>query len=139
MCKPSCLTLKVISSQDCAVLGFVLIFLKNLLMCYPSVIVYMKFFSPPSHVVLFRNVDELKCQFGIMLRFFYSSLFCKYKYITMKKKIMFCPKYCYIGKYKHSFMQSSHACKQLQVKIVQFGLKIIFNPSPLSLDWMSLN
>ena len=47
----------MISSLYCADSGFVFIFVLNLLICYTSVIAYMKFLSPPLRVVTF---DELK-------------------------------------------------------------------------------
>ena len=47
--------LKMISSPYCAVSGFVFVFVLNLLICYTSVIAYMKFLSPPLRVVTFTN------------------------------------------------------------------------------------
>ena len=47
--------LKMISSPYCAVSGFVFVFVLNWLICYTSVIAYMKFLSPPLQVVTFTN------------------------------------------------------------------------------------
>ena len=63
----------MISSPYCAVSGFVFVFVLNWLICYTSVIAYMKFLSPPLSLRL-RMLDELQHLFGIMLRFSYSLL-----------------------------------------------------------------
>ena len=47
--------LKMISSPYCAVSGSVFVFVLNLLICYTSVIAYMKFLSPPLRDVTFTN------------------------------------------------------------------------------------
>ena len=49
--------LKMISSPYCAVSGFGFVFVLNLLICYTSVIAYMKFLSPPLRVVTFTNAQ----------------------------------------------------------------------------------
>ena len=45
----------LISSPHCTVSGFVYISVLNLLICYTSVILYMKWLSPPLRVVTFMN------------------------------------------------------------------------------------
>ena len=54
---PPVISLKMISSPYCADSGFVFVFVLNLLICYTSIIAYMKFLSPPLRVVTFTNAQ----------------------------------------------------------------------------------
>ena len=112
----------MISSPYCAVSGFV--FVLNLLICYTSVIAYMKFSSPPLRVVTFTNARWAATSVWDNVEVLLLVIIVWQGYLTliMKKNVSLSQNF-YLG---CVYIPSCEAHKHCRAEIAQYRLEIIF-------------
>ena len=114
----------MISSPHCAVSGFVFVFVLNLLICYTSVIAYMKFLSPPLRVVTFTNARCAATSVwnNVEVLLLVIIVWQGYLALIMKKKVSLPHNFYLVCVY----IPSCEAHKHCRAEIAQYKLEIIF-------------
>ena len=114
----------MISSPYCAVSGFVFVFVLNLLICYTSVIAYMKFLSPLLRDVTFTNAQWAATSVwdNVEVLLLVIIVWQGYLALIMKKKVSLSQNF-YLGCF---YIPSCETHKHCRAEIAQYRLEIIF-------------